>query len=153
MVVIANYLVSLCFAHRKTTRAFCPSRKSSLCCALQTSEHLYSQPLKIIPDVHLSDSQENFPAIHPEQCCPVNDQHTPANEQRFVGLAENFEAVLAQVSLQRGGEEAGQQLGDAVSGDRIHPDDDQWERPPLHSLHVNQRIEPRRQQKTPAAAE
>src|SRR5262245_28586465 len=103
--------------------------------------------------ISASNSQEDFSTIHPEQCDPVNDQHTPADEQRLVSFAENFEAVLAEMSLQRGGDKPRQQLGDAVSGDRIHPDHDQWERPPLYSLHVNQRIEPRRQQKTPAAAE
>src|SRR5215468_10091622 len=103
--------------------------------------------------ISASNSQEDFSAIHPKQNSPVNDQHAPADEQRLVCIAEDFEAVLAQMSLQCGGGKSVEQLGDAVGGDRIHPDDDQRERPPLHSLQVNQRIEPRRQQKTPAAAE
>src|SRR5262249_62316510 len=90
----------------------------------------------------LSDSQEDFPAIHPEQCDPVNDQHTPADEQRLVSGAENFKAVLAEMSLQCAGGKFVQQLGNAVRRDRIHPDDDQRERPPLHSLSLNKRIKP-----------
>src|SRR5215475_15776430 len=40
------------FVPQKTTRAFCLHSKSSLCCVLQSSEHLRNPPLKIIPDVH-----------------------------------------------------------------------------------------------------
>src|SRR5262245_8665499 len=47
----------------------------------------------------LSDSQENFPAVHPEQNHPVNNQHASAEEQRLVCFADSFEAVLAQVGL------------------------------------------------------
>src|SRR5262249_61646383 len=96
----------------------------------------------LIVDIPISDSQVDFPAIHPKQNRPVNNQHTPTEEQRLVSIAENFEAVLAQVRLQRCAEEPGQQLGDAVSGDRSHSDDEQRESPTLESLHVKQRIKP-----------
>jgi len=61
-----------------------------------------------------SDSEEDFPAMHPEQDEPENQQHSQALDDRGEGCSEHLEDTATQVSAQCAREETRRQLPHAI---------------------------------------
>src|SRR5438034_3036173 len=89
---------------------------------------------------HGLNAEENLPAIHPKQNQPKSEQDGQAVQEWLVGVSENPERVLSKMGREIFEDEAVEQMRDAISGDGVHADDQQWEGPVLEAENGDDRL-------------
>ena len=97
--------------------------------------------------------QEQLPPVHPEKDQPIAEQHGCALYQRLEAHAKEIKEIRSQVDAECCRNEILQEMRDAVSGDGIHSDHDQRERPLAMTLDIDHPTEPGQEQEAQPAAE
>ena len=64
-----------------------------------------------------SDTEEEFPAIHPVQDQPISQHDEDAKDQRLQAQAENLEELMAKIGMQVSDDEVLPEMIDQVGGD------------------------------------
>src|SRR5580698_6948560 len=93
------------------------------------------RPAKVL--LSISDAEEDFSSIHPEQDEPVDQHHRDAKHERFQGRSAESKDLISEMDMQAAYDEVLPQMSDQICGDRVHSDDHQRESPSPITLNVD----------------